>query len=179
MSMKVKKIRRWLTNEEKAEIVLKRDTRQVTGQTNKDIADEMGISEYTVQHMTRDNIPFEAREIYEEKKAKLSDLALDVTTAALLKSKELIGMAESARDLSGLAAVGKFSDGVHRLETRQPTEIRSWSAQDHAMAFFNLLLEKTGSREVALDGLRRADLEPLVSDSQRMEAFRRISIGDD
>jgi hypothetical protein len=176
--MTKKTVRRWLSPAEKAEIVLSRDARQLTGKTNKDIAKDMGISEYTVQHTTKDNISTEAREIYLEKKSKLAELALDVTTDALMKSRDLISTADSAKALSGIAAVGKFADSVHRLETNQPTSIQGQTAETHALEFIKLLMDRTGSRESALEAFGRASLEPLVSDGKRDIILRRIASGE-
>lgn len=175
--MTKKPIRRWLTPEEKAEIVISREARPITHKTNKDIADDMGVSEYTVLHTNRDNLSTEAREIYDDRKSKLAELALDVTTEALLKGQELIASADSPKALSGIASVGKFADSVYRLETRQPTDIRSVSSESHALEFLRLLLSRTGSLDAALEYFSKSSLEPLVTDVKRDEVIRRVRSG--
>lgn len=174
----MQKTRRRLTPEEKADIALSREARNITKKTNKDIADEVGVSEYTVRHINKDNLSPEAKKIYNKKRERLASLAVDVTSEALTKSLELISIADSPRDLSGVAAAGKFADSVYRLETQQPTDIRTMSALEHATAFYTFILEKVGGKkDIALDCLIRANLEPLVTESQRMEAVKFLSTG--
>jgi hypothetical protein len=170
--------KRTLTPTERANIVIARDLRAVTGKTCRDIAQDFNLATATVQHITADNLPREAKKIYKKKKKQLEELAMATTVAALEKGKELIEMADNPRHLSGIAAMGKMSDTVYRLETQQPTEIQqNVTAETHALDFIRLLLERM-DLEAALSHFTKANLEPLVPEMRKDDIVRRIESGE-
>lgn len=169
---------RKLTPTDRANIVIEREMRGITGKTNKDIAVEQRCSEFLVQHTTAGNLPAEARKIYKKKKARLDELAMSTTVAALLKGKELIDKADNPKHLSGIAAVGKMSDNIFRLETHQPTAIQqTLPAESHALEFIKMLMQRMAQAE-ALEAFKRTSLEPLVPEQRKLEIIRRIEAGE-
>lgn len=169
---------RKLTNTERANLVVAKEMRGVTGKTTKQIAEENGVSPLYLSHLTPDNLPAESKKIYKKKMAKLEELAFATTAAALTKGKELIEQADNPKHLSGIAAVGKMADTVYRLETRQPTEIsNTMPAETHALEFIKMLMEKM-DLNAALDAFSRASLDPLVPEVRKLEIRRRIESGE-
>jgi hypothetical protein len=169
---------RRLTPTEKANIVIAREMRGLTGKTNADIGKDFGISGQYVQHMTKDNIPAEAKKIYKKKRERLEELAFETTVSALKKGKELIDIADSPKALSGIAAVGKMADTVYRLETNRPTEIQqALPTESHALEFIRMLLERM-DLNAALDSFMRASLDPLVPEERKPDIRRRIETGE-
>lgn len=168
----------WLTPTEKANIVIAREMRGITGKTNADIADDFGVGTQTVAHTTANNIPTEAKKIYKKKRAKLEELAFATTVAALKKSKELVQMADDPKHLSGIAAVGRMSDTVYRLETRQPTDIQqTLPTESHALEFIRMLMQKM-DLQTAMETFIKAPLDPLVPEIRKEEIRRRIESGE-
>jgi hypothetical protein len=175
---KKRKQKGWITPTVKANIVLDRQLRRETGMSNAEIAEKHGTTENMVVHMTEGNIGAEARKILRRKREKLAELALDTTIAALEKGKELVDKADKPGHLSGIAALGKFSDNVYRLESGQPTEItQSLPAESHALDFIAMLMERM-SRDQALEAFRQARLDPLVPEARKSEILRRIETGE-
>jgi AcrR family transcriptional regulator len=169
---------RKLTPSERANIKIDKDMRGITKMSLPDIAEKHGVSKATVNHITDTSLTGEARKIYLKKKKKLEELSLDTTLAALEKGKELILQADHPRHLSGIAAMGKMSDTVHRLETMQPTEItQNNSAEAHALDFIKLLLQRM-DLESALASFQRANLDPLVPEMRKPDIIRRIESGE-
>jgi uncharacterized protein YqgV (UPF0045/DUF77 family) len=173
-----KKGARWLTPTEKANIVIAKELRGTTGKTCTDIAGEYGVALGTVQHIHEGLLPAEAKRIYAKKKKQLEELSIDTTLAALMKGKELILQADDPKHLSGIAALGKLSDTVYRLETNQPTDIQQTvSTETHALEFIKLLMVSM-ERKAALEAFLKADLAPLVPESRKLEIHKRIESGD-
>lgn len=86
--------------------------------------------------------------------------------------------ADDPRHLSGVAAMGKLSDTVYRLETQQPTEIhQALPAESHALEFIKMLMQKM-DLSTALDAFTRASLDPLVPEVRKQEIRRRIESGE-
>ena len=114
----------------------------------------------------------------EKKKERLAEKALDVTLAALEKGEELIYQADTSKALSGIAAMGKFADTVHRLERGEPTQIAAnVSTEVHALEFIRMLMGRM-SEELAMEAFKRASLEPLVPENRKLEIISRIESGD-
>jgi len=173
-----KKGARWLKPSEKANIMIAKELRGVSGKTTEDIAVDYGVANTTVRHMTVDNLPADARKIYQKKKKKLEELAMEATVEALTKGRELIQQADNPKHLSGIAALGKMSDMIYRLETNQPTEItQTLPAEAHALEFIKVLMAKM-DREAALEAFLRASLDPLVPESRKLEIHKRIQSGE-
>lgn len=167
-----------LTPTDRANIVIQRDMRPLTGKTTEDIAKEFGVQPSTVKDMTANNIPREAKKIYKKKRAKLEELAMATTVAALEKGRELILASDNPRHLSGIAAMGKLSDTVYRLETHQPTVIQEGlGAESHALDFIRILLERM-DLENALSHFMKASLEPLVPEDRKLSIRQRIESGE-
>lgn len=172
-----RKIRRPLTNKQKAEVLLRKEIRG-PGNSNLEIAKTVGCAETTVDHVNYKTLPPEAKKIYDRKKETLKYKALDATEAALEKGIELMSIADSPKALAGIAAMGKFADTVYRLETQQPTEIvKTLPAERHALDFIKMLMEKL-TRSEALDAFREADLDPLIPAWRRDDIHSRIVSGE-
>lgn len=167
-----------ITNNEKAEILLRKDLRRSTGITNKDIAKDMKLSDWAVSHTHLYNVSDEVLDLYEKKKERLAAKALDVTYVALEKSGELIQQATDPKSLSGIAAAGKFADAVYRLETGQPTQITAnQGPENHALEFIRMLMNRM-DRDSALNAFKQASLEPLVPELRKAEILSRIESGE-
>lgn len=169
---------RWLKPSEKANIVIARDMRGVTGKTCEDIAKDLNVSVSMVRHTTADNLPAEAKKIYVKKKKRLDELAMAATEAALVKGKQLIDLADDPKYLGGIAQLGKMADTVYRLETNRPTEIsQTIGTEAHALDFIKILMARM-DREAALEAFLKASLEPLVPEDRKKEIHRRIISGE-
>ncbi len=163
---------------EKANMLVAKTMAHTNGKTMSDIAIEFGTGIETVYDTRLNSVDAETRKIYKKKMARLEDLALATTEAALIKGKELIEQADNPRHLSGIAAVGKMSDTVYRLETGKPTEITNvMPAETHALEFIRMMMEKM-DRQSALDAFLRAPLDPLVPEVRKLEIKSRIESGD-
>jgi hypothetical protein len=166
-----------ITDDQKAEILVRKE---IGGpdHTQVAIAADLGISRESVQKVQIESVNSRALELYQKKKAALRDLAVDTTTAALKKSKQLIEKASSPKFLGGVAAAGRFADTVMRLETGEATAIvRTASAEQHVIEFFRVLVARSGY-VLAVEGLRKASLEPLVGNARKEEILGRIESGE-
>lgn len=175
--MKKRGYSRRLNDKQKAEIVLRKAMRK-KGDSAAKIAEDFQTSTSTVEHLGYTTLTPMQKEIYEKKKAKLKELALDATTTALVKGMDLMELADTAKHLAGVAAMGKFADSVYRLETGQPTEIvRNMSTEDHALEFIKVLRGRM-DREEAIEAFKRSSLEPLITEQRRLEIAQRIERGE-
>lgn len=180
MARRIKKhngTRRNVSSTDRANILLRKEVRG-PGNTNEQIAKDIQVSLTTVAHTSLYNVDDEAIKIYNAKKSKLKDLALDAVTSALIKSKELIDASTNVRSLAGVAAAGKFADSTYRLETQQPTSINAVvPVEVHALEFIRMLMGMMSMKD-ALEAFKSASLEPLVPEYRKAEISRRIEAGD-
>jgi hypothetical protein len=178
MPKQKQKPKRWLTDNDKAEIILRKELRAHNKDTSADIARDLDCSVHTVTATSVRTVSSKVVALYEKKRAALAGLALDVTTEALSKGKFLIRNAKSEKSLSGIAAVGKFADGVYRLETHQPTEItQNITAEAHALEFIRYCMSRS-TREDALEAFAKVSLEPLVPDWEKAAILAKIQSGE-
>lgn len=167
-----------LSANDRANILIEKDLRKSTGQTNKDIAKKLKVSTWSVDHTQTYNVDQSVLELYEKKKERLAAKALDVTLKALEKGEELIDKATDPKALAGISQMGRFADTVHRLERGEPTQIAaSVGTEGHALAFIRFMMEKM-TQEAALEAFKRADLEPLVPEIRKNEILSRIESGE-
>jgi AcrR family transcriptional regulator len=164
-----------ITPRQKADILIQKE---IGGMTNAEIAKKVKVSVTTVDHTSIRNQPDEVLKIYEKKKERLAEKALDVTLAALEKGEELIHLADNPKALAGIAQMGRFADTVHRLERGDPTQIsQSVGTEGHALAFIRFMMTKM-DQAAALEAFVRANLEPLVPEIRKTDIIRRIESGE-
>ena len=169
--------RPFISDHDRAEILLQKELTRQTGKTQVDIAKDFKVSQSFVAHLYKEDQTDEVISLYEKKREKLAAAALEVTLKALEKSGSLIDLADDPKHLSGIAAAGRFSDSVYRLETGQPTTIAmNMDAEAHALDFIKLLMARM-DRPAALDHFKRANLEPLIPDHRKSEILAKIEEG--
>lgn len=162
----------------RAEILIQKDLRRDKDITNRDIAKKLGVSAWTVDHTQLHNVDDTILELYERKKKKLANKALDVTLAALEKGELLINQADNPKALAGIAQMGRFADTVHRLEMGEPTQIaQSVGTEGHALEFIRFMMTKM-DLAAAIEAFKRADLAPLVPEIRKADIVSRIERGE-
>lgn len=168
----------YLSPSTRANILLEKDLKQVTGETPETIALKYGTTPWIVKQMKYDNIGAEARKLYRKKREKLKEIALDATVAVINRGRALVDKADSPKFLSGLAAFGKLTDTVMRLEEQSPTAIvKNNSPEVYAIEFIKILLADMDF-ESAVEEFKRANLAPLLTPQQQENIATRLLTGN-
>lgn len=167
-----------ITPSKTANVLIEKEIREITGETYETIALKYGTSVSYVKNVNYKNMNPEAKKIYRKKKEKLKEIALDTTVTALERGKTLIEEADHPKYLSGIAAMGKLSDTIYRLEEKSPTSIISTNTTEtYAIEFFQLLLQEYSFGE-ALEAFREADLKPILTREQQKLIAEKIEKGE-
>lgn len=167
-----------LSDNDRANILIEKDLRREKNQTNEDIAIKLDIGLDTVVRTTKSSASPEVLDLYEKKKARLAEKALDVTMKALEKGEILIDKASDPKALAGIAQMGRFADTVHRLERGDPTQIsQSVGTETHALEFIRFMMGKM-TQAAAIEAFKNANLEPLVPEIRKNDILARIASGE-
>jgi hypothetical protein len=112
---------RKLTDNQKVEIVIQKELRPTPTSTNVNIAQQFGVHPSLVAHTSFDSLNDEQKKLYAIRVDNLKYDAMEVTSLALQKNKELVKMASSASHIGGVtAALGKAYE-IFRLQENLST----------------------------------------------------------
>lgn len=135
---KASKVRK-LTDNQKVEIVIQKETRPTATSTNYNIAAQFDVSTDLVNRINYEALTPEQKHLYELKRSELKYHAFELTSNAIKKANQLVNQATATRDLSGIvAAMGKANE-IYRLETNQPTTITQQNIEPTAQALLNAI----------------------------------------
>lgn len=156
---------RKLTDEQKAEIVLLKDTRPTGSSTNKNIAGDFQVSVDLVNRMNYERLTDEQKAIYDRKQKDLKYHCQDLTFQSIIRAKEMLRLPKTK--LSEVMGAAKIGNDIYRLETNQATSINENrdDPQSKLLEFARLIVEseqlnlsRTEDREALRDAIERCKL---------------------
>lgn len=161
----------------KVDIALRKDLKESSGESLSDIAASYNLDIDEVKNASYDKLSPIGKALYKKRVEMLESKALALTEVVLEKGLELVKKSDDPKNLSGLAAIGKFADTVYRLENNKPTEITSkLSPEDHAIAFIQMLMADMDLSS-AIDAFKVAVLEPIIPEWRKEEIIKKIEKG--
>jgi hypothetical protein len=141
---------RKLTDDQKAEIAVLKDTRPTATSTNKNIAKEFEVSMDLVNRINYTALSEEQKQIYNRKRDDLKYLAQNLTYNAMQEANSRVLNGQGK--LSEVVGAMKIANDIYRLETGQSTQNINDSLALTAIAQFRReVLDDLGA---ALDYLR-------------------------
>ena len=114
---------RKIPDKTKVELVIAKQLKPRRTDTNRTLARQFDVAEITVRKTDVDSLTERQKELYNQTIKELGPEARGLTELAIEKSKQLISLANSPKDLAGVVAAGKFGYEVNRLENNQATSI--------------------------------------------------------
>ena len=165
---------RKLTDEQKAEIVIAKETRPTATSTNCNLAVEFDCSESLVDHLNYKVLTERQKEIYNLKRAELKYLAQNLTYNAMQEANNRV-IAGTGK-LSEVVGALKVAHDIYRLESGQSTV----NVLDQAAMLQSLVnyckLHANGPRQLAAmvmfaegsgvdESLRRKEAERILLDA--------------
>jgi hypothetical protein len=113
---------RKLTDKQKVEIVVTKQLKPRGTSTNVKLAAALDVKPNTIAKTKYETLTPTQKELYEKTIANLKYDSADLTANSIKKANELVALAETTKDLTGVVAAGKFAHDVYRLETGQSTQ---------------------------------------------------------
>lgn len=117
---------RKLTDTQKAEIALLKDTRPTATSTNKNIAMDFQVSTDLVNRISYESLTDEQKAIYTKKRADLKYLAQDLTYNSIKEANDRVLHDKTAK-LSEIMGAAKIGSDIFRLEEGSATSITQTS----------------------------------------------------
>lgn len=165
---------RKLSDNQRAEIALLKDTRPTPKSTNKNIAADFGVSKNCIDKIDFNKLTDEQKAIYNQKRADLRYHCQDLTFNSILRAKEMLN--EPGTRLSEVMGAAKIGSDIFRLEEGSATaNIAVLTGEQAYLKAFMAMREKGIDVNDVLDAMRLADI-PGVDDAAKAAGERAVRL---